>query len=113
MRIGSGSRRTGSLGTVGTTDGRDGDGFARNGAFTVSPEDLVVLARVASKAKVARDSIADRDEKIAEAVTDHGIEVAVVAAAAGLTPAEVAEIVFAQESHPSPFTRLRRAARST
>jgi hypothetical protein len=97
---------------VGTTDGRDEGGFARNGSFTVSPEDLVVLARVASKAKVAQDSIADRDEKIATAVTDHGIEVAAVATAAGLTLAEVAEIVFAQEANPSPFTRLRRAARS-
>jgi hypothetical protein len=97
---------------VGSVDGRDEDGFARNGSFTVSPEDLVVLARVASKAKVARDSIADRDEKIAEAVTDHHIEVAAVAAAAGLTAAEVAEIVFAQESNPSPYTRLRRSVRS-
>jgi hypothetical protein len=80
--------------------------------FTVSPADLVVLARVASKAKVARDCIADRDAHIAEAVQDHGIEVAAVARAAELTPAEVAAIVFAQEANPSPFTRLRRTARS-
>jgi hypothetical protein len=77
--------------------------------FTVSPDDLVVLARVASKAKVARDSIADRDARIAEAVEDDGIEVAAVARAADLTPAEVAAIVFAQQANPSPFTRLRRS----
>jgi hypothetical protein len=81
------------------------------GTLTVSQDDLVVLARVASKAKVARDSIQDRDEKIAEAVTDDGVEVTAVAYAAGLTPAEVAEIVFAQESNPSPFTQLRRSIR--
>jgi hypothetical protein len=91
----------------------DGDVIARADAatFTVSPEDLVVLGRVASKAKLARDAMQDRDEKIAEAVTDEGVEVAAVAHAAGLTPAEVAAIVFAQESNPSPLTRLRRAAR--
>ena len=38
-----------------------------------------ILARVASKAKVARDSIDDRDARIAEAVIDDGLEVAVVA----------------------------------
>jgi hypothetical protein len=97
---------------VGTTDGRDDGGSARDDSFTVSPDDLVVLARVASKAKVARDSLDDRDDKIAEAVTGHRIEVAAVAHAAGLSPAEVAEIVFTQESKPSPFTGLRRAARS-
>ena len=80
--------------------------------FSVSPEDLVVLARVASKAQVARDSLEDRDARIAEAVTDEGIEVAAVARAAGLTPAEVAAIVFAQESNPSPFTQLRRSVRT-
>ena len=80
--------------------------------FSVSPEDLVALARVASKAQVARDSIEDRDARIAEAVTDDGIEVAAVARAAGLTPAEVAAIVFAQESNPSPFTQLRRSVRA-
>ena len=49
----------------------------------------------------------DRDEAIAEAVTDEGIEVAAVARAAGLTPAEVATIVFVQEANPSPFVLLR------
>ena len=36
---------------------------------------------------------------------------AAVAHAAGLTPAEVATIVFAQEANPSPFVQLRRATR--
>ncbi len=81
-------------------------------SFSVSTEDLVVLARIASKAQVARDSIADRDARIAEAVTDEGIEVAAVARAAALTPAEVAAIVFAQESNPSPYTKLRRSVRA-
>ena len=81
-------------------------------SFSVSPDDLVVLARIASKAKVARDSLDDRDARIAEAVKDEGLEVAIVARAAELTPAEVAAIVFAQESNPSPFTQLRRSARN-
>jgi hypothetical protein len=80
--------------------------------FTVSQDDLVVLARVASTAKVARDTLDDRDARIAEAITDHGLEVAVVARAAALTPAEVAVIVFAQESNPSPLTKLRRSVRA-
>ena len=45
------------------------------------------------------------------AVTDDGLDVAVVARAAGLTPAEVATIVFVQEANPSPFVQLRRNVR--
>ncbi len=81
-------------------------------AFTVSSDELVILARVASKAKLARDAIDDRDALVAEAVTEDGLEVAVVAKAADLTPAEVAAIVFAQESNPSPLTHLRRSVRA-
>ena len=80
-------------------------------AFSVSHDDLVILARIASNARVARHSIDERDARIAEAITDDGLELAAVARAAGLTPAEVAAIVFAQESDPSPLTRLRRSAR--
>ena len=81
------------------------------GTFAVSPTDLVALARVASKAKLVRDLVQGRDEAIAEAVTDEGIEVAAVAHASGLTPAEVATIVFTQEANPSPFVQLRRSTR--
>ena len=35
-----------------------------------------------------------------------------MARAAALTPAEVAAIVFAQESDPSPYTKLRRSVRA-
>ncbi len=45
-------------------------------------------------------------------MTEDGLEVAVVAKAADLTPAEVAAIVFAQESNPSPLTHLRRSVRA-
>jgi hypothetical protein len=79
--------------------------------FAVSPDDLVALGRVASKAKLVRDALQGRDEAIAVAVTDDGIDVAAVAHAAGLTPAEVATVVFVQESNPSPFVQLRRNAR--
>ena len=79
--------------------------------FAVSPDDLVALGRVASKAKLVRDALQGRDEAIAVAVTDDGIDVAAVAHAAGLTPAEVATVVFVQEANPSPFVQLRRNAR--
>jgi hypothetical protein len=79
--------------------------------FAVSPTDLVALGRVASKAKLARDTLQGRDEAIAEAVTDEGIDVAAVAHAAGMTPAEIATIVFTQEANPSSFVQLRRATR--
>jgi hypothetical protein len=79
--------------------------------IAVSPTDLVALGRVATKAQLARDALHGRDEAIAEAVTDEGIDVAAVAHAVGLTPAEVATIVFVQEANPSPFTRLRRKVR--
>jgi hypothetical protein len=79
--------------------------------FAVSPDDLVALGRVASKAKLVRDALQGRDEAIAVAVTDDGIDLAAVAHAVGLTPAEVATIVFVQEANPSPFTRLRRKVR--
>ena len=77
----------------------------------MSPTDLVALGRVASKAKLMRDATQGRDEAIAEAVTDEGIDVAAVAHAAGLTLAEVATIVFVQEANPSPFVQLRRNVR--
>jgi len=79
--------------------------------FAVSPGDLVALGRVASKAKLVRDAVQGRDEAIAVAVTDEGIDVAAVAHASGLTPAEVATVVFVQEANPSPFVLLRRNAR--
>ncbi len=79
--------------------------------FAVSPDDLVALGRVASKAKLVRDALQGRDEAIAVAVTDEGIDVAAVARAAGLTPAEAATIVFVQEANPSPFVQLRRNVR--
>ncbi len=81
------------------------------GTFAVSPDDLVALGRVASKAKLVRDALQGRDEAIAVAVTDEGIDVAAVARAAGLTPAEAATIVFVQEANPSPFVQLRRNVR--
>jgi hypothetical protein len=79
--------------------------------FPVTPTALVALGRVAAKAKLVRDAMQGRDEAIAEAVTDEGVDVAAVAHAAGLTPAEVATIVFVQESNPSPFVQLRRNVR--
>ena len=94
---------------MGESNGRNGLG-ARE--FSVTADDLVILAQRRQRAKMARDVIGERDARIAEAVTDDGLEVAAVAKAAELTPAEVAAIIFAQESNPSPMRRLRRSARA-
>ena len=105
---------------MGTTDGRaDADAAradtdderAAKDTFEVSPNDLVTLARVASKAKLSRDARRERDETIAEAVVDDGVDPAVVARAAGLEPGEIAVIVYEQESNPSAFAQLRRSGR--
>jgi hypothetical protein len=95
--------------TTGATDA--GAAAADPGTFAVSPDDLVALGRVANKAKLVRDALQGRDEAIAVAVTDEGIDPAAVAHAAGLTPAEVATVVFVQEANPSPFVQLRRSVR--
>ena len=102
---------------VGTTDGQEPTGAARAGddtsdTFEVSPDDLVTLARVASKAKLSRDAMRDRNEMITEAVVDDGVDPGVVARAAGLDPGEIAAIVFEQESNPSAFAQMRRTGRS-
>lgn len=91
---------------MGESNGRNGVGERE---FSVTADDLVILAHVASRAKLARDVIGERDARIAEAVTDDGLEVAAVAKAADLTPAEVAAIIFVQESNLTPMRRLRRS----
>jgi hypothetical protein len=80
--------------------------------FEVSQDDLVALARVASKSKLARDAIHDRDDSIAAAVIDGGVDPSAVARAAGLAPTEIATIVFDQEANPSAQAQLRRVGRA-